>query len=185
MTAHVALLRGIGPGNPKMRNAALKSVFEQAGFEGVRTVISSGNVIFESAEPDRAVLEDRIEGALQAHLGRHCSAIVRTRRQLVLLAGLDVFDAFDDSPSQRCNVTFLKRRAHTDLDHLGGSGQLTELGAEVVGVRNQAIFTVFDTTRGDNPKFLRDLERALGSEITMRTWRTVHRITSALRDDRG
>ena len=48
MIKYVALLRGIGPGNPNMRNDKLRSVFEKLGFSNVKTVISSGNVLFES-----------------------------------------------------------------------------------------------------------------------------------------
>lgn len=42
MTTYVALLRGIVPLNPNMRNEKLRGVFEKLGFTNVRTVISSG-----------------------------------------------------------------------------------------------------------------------------------------------
>ena len=175
MTAHVALLRGIAPANPKMRNAALRQVFEQAGLDQVRTVISSGNVIFDSSGHDRRALEAHIEQALERHLGAPCSTIVRSRRQMVLLAGLDVFDGYDDGPSQRCNVTFLKRPLPSGAVRLGD-----EPGARVVAVRSRAVFTVIDTTSGATPSLMRELERAYGREITTRTWRTVHRIVDAM-----
>lgn len=171
---HVALLRGIAPSNPKMHNAELRRVFEAAGFDHVRTVISSGNVLFDADETDRAVIEQRIEAALETHLGTHCSAIVRSRRQIALLAGLDVFDDYDDTPAQRCNVTFLQRAPSTPLPEFE-----PEPGATVVAVRSQAVFTVIDTTRAGTPRLMRDLERSFGRAITMRTWRTVHRILDA------
>ncbi len=177
MTSYVALLRGIAPANPKMRNAALRGVFEQVGLEQVRTVISSGNVLFDSAESDRGTLERRIEEALEEHLGAPCSTIVRSGRQMALLAGLDVFDDYDDGPTQRCNVTFLKRARPAASIRLRD-----EPGARVVAVRNQAVFTVIDTTTGTTPALMRELERVCGREITMRTWRTVHRILDAMSD---
>jgi len=175
MTSYVALLRGIAPTNPLMRNAALRSVFEQAGLDHVRTVISSGNVIFESPSGNRDALEDLIEVTLEEHLGAPCTTIVRSQRQIALMAALDVFDAYDDdSPTQRCNVTFLKRaRSGSSIDLDG------EPGAEVVAVRNQAVFTVLDTTSTATPRLMRRLDRVCGPEITMRTWRTVHRIRAA------
>ena len=179
MTAHVALLRGIAPSNPLMHNAALRQVVEEAGMEHVRTVISSGNVLFDSAETDRSTLEDVIEQALEAHLGAPCSTIVRSRRQVALLAGLDVFDGFDDGPTQRCNVTFLKRPAPASTIRLGNEG------AQVVAVQNQAVFTVIDTTRDGTPAVMRELEQVCGPQITTRTWRTVHRIHDALAQDRA
>jgi uncharacterized protein (DUF1697 family) len=50
---YTALLRGIGPSNPNMRNEKLREVFQKLGFQNVQTVISSGNVLFES--PARGV----------------------------------------------------------------------------------------------------------------------------------
>lgn len=72
---HVALLRGIGPGNPKMRNPEIVRVLTEAGLDGVEAVISSGNYVF-SSDADRGELEDRIEAAMAAHLGAPCSTIV-------------------------------------------------------------------------------------------------------------
>jgi uncharacterized protein (DUF1697 family) len=46
MVKYVALLRGIAPTNPNMRNDKLRGVFEKLSFENVKTVISSGNVVF-------------------------------------------------------------------------------------------------------------------------------------------
>lgn len=51
MPEYVALLRGIGPANPNQRNDKLRGVFEEFGFEDVRTV-SSGNVLFRSDSTD-------------------------------------------------------------------------------------------------------------------------------------
>jgi uncharacterized protein (DUF1697 family) len=49
---YVALLRGIGPSNPNMRNEKLRGVFEKLGFDNVQTVISSGNVLFQTPTKD-------------------------------------------------------------------------------------------------------------------------------------
>ncbi|MBA3630747.1 MAG: DUF1697 domain-containing protein [Actinobacteria bacterium] len=51
MKSYVALLRGIGPSNPNMRNDRLRAVFEDLGFSNVRAVISSGNACLIAAPP--------------------------------------------------------------------------------------------------------------------------------------
>lgn len=170
---HVALLRGIGPGNPKMRNAELVRVLSEAGLDDVRAVISSGNFLFRADGTDRRALEQRIEAALEAHLGAPCSTIVRSRRQLHGLAGLGVFDGRDDGPASRCQVTFLKRPPRS------GAGVPDGDGYEVLGVQRQAVFFVVDTTRAKTPDVMALLERTYGREITTRTWRTVERIRRA------
>ena len=172
---HVALLRGIGPGNPKMRNAVLLDVLQRAGLDDVTAVISSGNYLFSATERDRRRLEERIEHALLGHLGAPCTAIVRSRRQIDGIAGLDVFDGFDDSPVERCNVTFLQRGARA-----GAKVPTHGDGYRIVAIRRQCIFFTVDAQRQKTPEIMRLLETGYGRAITTRTWRTVHRIARAL-----
>jgi len=47
MPRFVAFLRGVSPLNARMPE--LKSSFEAAGFRNVRTVLSSGNVVFDAS----------------------------------------------------------------------------------------------------------------------------------------
>ena len=170
--AYVALLRGIAPSNPKMRNAELAGVFEGLGLDDVATVISSGNVLFSTDSRSPRQLETRIEAALLDHLGAPCTTILRSRRQIEELAGLDVFDAYDDGPTERGNVTFLKRAPTADPPEVGP-------GASILAVRDRAVFSIVDTTASKTPDLMAKLERAYGKEISTRTWKTVHRIAKA------
>lgn len=174
MVAYVALLRGIAPTNPKMRNAELRRVFEGLAFDDVRTVISSGNVVFASDDRSAVRLEARIEEALHDHLGAPCTTMLRTRRQIDDLAGSGAFDEHDDGPSDRCNVTFLKRRPPpSQVPPDVGTGSV------LVAVRDREVLTAVDTTGPGTPIVMARLEQAYGTEITTRTWRTVHRIAAA------
>ena len=168
---HVALLRGIGPGNPKMQNPELVRVLNSIGLHDVTAVISSGNYIFHSDERDRSVLEKHIETALEDHLGNACSAIVRSRRQIEDLCRMDVFDAFDDGPTDRCHVTFLQQRPAGN-ERLPADGD----GYRVLGVRRNSVFLVVDSTQSRTPEVMRLMEKTYGKQITTRTWRTVQRI---------
>jgi uncharacterized protein (DUF1697 family) len=79
---YVALLRGINVGgkNP-VSMADLRSTMEEGGYEGVRTYIASGNVLFDSDRPATG-LEDHIEGLLEARFGVPLVVVVRSERQL-------------------------------------------------------------------------------------------------------
>lgn len=59
----VALLRGVNVNGITIKNAELGAVFDKLGLRDVRTVLASGNVVFESPEPP-AILKPRIEAAL-------------------------------------------------------------------------------------------------------------------------
>lgn len=90
MTDYVALLRGVAPAFEGMKNRQLAGALGGAGFDVVRTVGSSGNVLFHSDDRSRRRLERSAEEALHGHLGRPCTAIVRSRRQLErLLASVE------------------------------------------------------------------------------------------------
>lgn len=178
MPAYVALLRGIGPANPKMRNAELRKVFERLAFDDVRTVISSGNVLFATGERSAPALEGRIEGALLDHLGAPCTAILRSRGQITHLLRSDTFAPYDDGPTGRCHVTFLKRRPSASR-----RSPQAEAGTLVLAVRARAVFSVIDsTTPAPGAELMARIEATYGRESTTRTWRTVHRIAAAFTD---
>jgi len=48
MVKYAALLRGMSPSNPNMRNEKLRSVLKALVLRMFQTVISSGNILFES-----------------------------------------------------------------------------------------------------------------------------------------
>jgi uncharacterized protein (DUF1697 family) len=172
--AYVALLRGIAPTNPKMRNAELRRVFEECGLDEVRTVIASGNVLFCSPDRSRVALEARLEAALADHLGAPCATIIRSRGQIARVLSSGVFAGLEDEASSRFNVTFLKRRpsAGTPTPQVGP-------GAEVLEVRGQEVFSVVDTGASKTPDLMAVVERTYGKEVTTRTWKTVGRIAAA------
>ena len=65
MTRYVAFLRGINSGrNPALGMDRLRRIFEDLGFQDVRTVIASGNVLFETGAADQRALEERVETAV-------------------------------------------------------------------------------------------------------------------------
>ena len=68
MHRYVAFLRGVSPMNAKM--ADLKRCFESAGYANVRTVLASGNVVFDSAAKSDRILASAIERAMDKHLER-------------------------------------------------------------------------------------------------------------------
>jgi uncharacterized protein (DUF1697 family) len=170
---HVALLRGIGPMNPNMRNEMLRGVLERLGFENVETVITTGNVVFDAEDRDVAALEARIEAAWPEQLGFQSTTIIRTAEQIARLVAWNPFGAMADTPARSLQVTFLKYEPDAALDLAGvAEGR----GYSIVGVQDRSVCSVIDMTGSATPDLMRRLEQTLGKEITTRTWKTVHRI---------
>jgi uncharacterized protein (DUF1697 family) len=70
MATYIALLRGINVGRAKrIAMADLRTLFEDLGFENVRTLLNSGNVVFETARTTKAKLISQIEPAVARATG--------------------------------------------------------------------------------------------------------------------
>jgi uncharacterized protein (DUF1697 family) len=155
-----------------MRNSELRSVFSGLGYAGVGTVLSSGNVLFETSEASDAALEPAIERAMQEHLGAPCACFVRSRHRMERLVGAGVFDDLDDTGTRRCMVTFLKagrpRGPELPYEHDG---------SVALALHDDALFSVVDTSRP--PTILHWMEREYGRANTTRSWRTVRRVMAS------
>lgn len=172
MTKYVALLRGIGPGNPNMRNDKLRAVFESLGFTNVASVISSGNILFEADEHDAATLESTIEQALTERLGIASKVIIRSQQDIEKLLVSRPFGERTHSPETSLNVTFLRTAPPLETDPPSGEHYT------VIKVYPREICSVIDTTQAKTPDFMLKAERIYGKEITTRTWKTVERIAA-------
>jgi uncharacterized protein (DUF1697 family) len=173
----VALLRGIGPGNPNMRNDKLRAVIEGVGCRNVQSVISSGNVLFDTDRRGMRALEQEIEAAWPQQLGFTSTTIIRTRTQIEQLVEQNPFGDLEDAPSSRLQVTFLQRgpeKDRTPPDTPEGCGY------RIVAVTEGALCSSVDLSGATTPDLMRWLEREYGTAITTRTWKTVHRIASKL-----
>ena len=177
MTKYVALLRGIGPGNPNMRNDKLRGFFEDLGFTKVKTVISSGNVLFESPSRNVNELERTIEEALPTKLGFHSTTIIRSRQQLQRLFAQNPFKGMEHSQKSSLNVTFLKRKTKTNIQF---PYKVENRAYTILGMYAKAICSVLDLTSPKTPDLFTWLEKRFGKEITTRTWKTVERILKVM-----
>ncbi|WP_066041389.1 DUF1697 domain-containing protein [Herbiconiux solani] len=66
---YAALLRGVNVNGVTVKSAELAELFRSLGFAGVKTVLASGNVVFETADGDRPALKARIEKGLAERFG--------------------------------------------------------------------------------------------------------------------
>ncbi|MBI2657130.1 DUF1697 domain-containing protein [Candidatus Woesearchaeota archaeon] len=170
MAKYAALLRGITPANPNMKNEKLRFLFEKLGFSNVQTVISSGNVLFESKSKNIKKLEAMIEKALPK-LGFKSTTIIKSKEQLQQLIDKNPFKGMEDTTKSRLNVTFLKNEPKTSLKfpHHGK-------GCTILGIYEDAACSSIDLTGTKTPDLMLFLEKQFGKEITTRTWKTVNRI---------
>lgn len=92
MTRYVALLRGINVGGINIKMADLRRVFVDLGFDDVRTVLASGNVLFTSDATDAAQLKATVEAALRKVFGYEAWVFVLDIARLAAIVEAYPFD---------------------------------------------------------------------------------------------
>ena len=167
MARYIAFLRGVSPMNAKMPE--LKSCFEAEGFGDVRTLLSSGNVVFNARSSPMALLERRAETAMQARLGRSFDTIIRSAKFLQEFVESDPFAEFDIGPTEKRVVTFLRSAAELNIKlpvERDGASILKFTGSEAL-----AVYAPGPT----GPLFMGLIERTFGKNVTTRTLETVRK----------
>ena len=173
MTRYAALLRGIMPANPNMSNEKLRLLFEGLGLRHVQTVLSSGNILFETSSQDVKGLETKIEKVLPARLGFTSTTIILSQKQLQDLVDHKPFGKIEDTPQSKLNVTFLKNPPKTRWIF---PFKPENKSFTFVTLHDRALCSVIDLTFAKTPDLMTWLEKEFGKEITTRTWKTVHKI---------
>ncbi len=171
MPRFVAFLRGVMPTNAKM--PALKAAFESAGFSNVRTVLGSGNVVFDSSVQDEIEIERRAEEAMTKTLGRSFYTIVRSASYLQGLVASNP-DAVNGIPVNAKRVISFMREAQQPKVPL----PLAEHGASVFLTAGREVFTAYLPSE-KGPVFMALIERAFGTNVTTRTLDTVAKCSVA------
>ena len=171
MPRYIALLRGVSPMNAKMPE--LKRCFEDAGFGNVRTLLSSGNVAFDSPKRSELSLARKIEAAMAQSLDRSFWTVVRPASHLLALIEADPFASLHLPENAKKVVTFLREPPTARL-----ALPMEKNGARILAMRGLEILTAY-TPQPGNPAFMALLERTFGGEITTRTWDTVRKCAAA------
>jgi uncharacterized protein (DUF1697 family) len=133
--ALVALLRAVNVGGTgKMAMTDLKAVCEAAGFEGVRTYIASGNVVFHTSMTV-ASAKQALEAGLAKHAGRPLGVLMRTAKEMTaVLAG----NPFPQAPGNRVMAVFLDEKTSPGMLE-GVTGQAADeairLGVREIYIR--------------------------------------------------
>jgi uncharacterized protein (DUF1697 family) len=97
VTAYVALIRAVNlTGTGRLPKDDLKAMGEACGFDGVRTFINSGNLLFTSDLAESTV-QKRMEERLADYFGKPWRVHVRSAREMAAAAKGNPFT--DEKPS--------------------------------------------------------------------------------------
>jgi uncharacterized protein (DUF1697 family) len=171
MPRYVAFLRGVSPLNASMHD--LRRSFEAGGFANVKTVLGSGNVVFDARSTSEASLEQTAETVMHESLGRTFYTIVRPLMALRAVLDSDPYAHFKFPPAAKRVVSFLRKPAAAEL-----AFPIESDGVQILGAIGREVFTAYvPSVKG--PVFMKLLESTFGREVTTRTWETVKKCAAA------
>src|SRR6187549_1770186 len=134
MPRYIAFLRGVSPMNAKMPE--LRRCFESAGFTNVKTLLSSGNVVFDTRKSSEIALERKIQKALAKDLSRTFDTFVRAVDHLRDLLDQDPYAEFNVPARAKRVITFLREAQKPKLP-------IAVDGATIFTVKGREVFTAY------------------------------------------
>ncbi len=169
---YVALLRGINVGgNKKVPMADLKKLLEKAGYTNVKTLLASGNVLFDAPKTDAAKLRAALEKLLAGRFGFAVPVLIRTQQEIAALVKTDPFKGVMVTPDTRLYVTFLPgpHKSTLKIPYSSPDGGLRILRATPGDVCS----VVTLSPSANTIDLMATVDKEFGKTVTTRSWNTV------------
>ena len=169
---HIALLRGINVGRAKrVAMADLRALVEGLGYEDVRTLLNSGNVVFTVARGARGDPADRIEQALATRLGVASRVTVLTAAELATVVRSNPLRAVARDPSRLLVAVLTNPADRIRLKPLARMNWKRE--AIAIGTRVSYLWCPQGMIESPLAKAV---GRVLGDATTTRNWATMMKL---------
>ncbi|HMH29479.1 MAG TPA: DUF1697 domain-containing protein [Steroidobacteraceae bacterium] len=178
MTICIALIRGInvGRGN-RVAMSNLRDLMIELGHTNVRTLLNSGNIIFQSKRASAARIASAIENAITANCGFSAAVTVMSAQELDLIVDENpLLHAVDDHA--RHLVAFITHPKHLEV--------LRPMLAQrwkpdALAITNRTAYLWCSTGILDS-KLLKTFSRMAGATVTTRNWATVLKLQAAAKE---
>ena len=170
MTIYISLIRGINVGGKKFLMTDLKYLYTSMGFEGVKSYIKSGNIIFKSAKGNIKEFEEDIENEIQKSHNQQVAVLIRTLDEFKKIIHSNPF--FEEDIG-KLYVTFLKEKPdQTPKDMIDQKKEAFER-FQIIG---KEIYLYLPNGYGRTKINNNFLEKQFNLKATTRNWRTVTRL---------
>ncbi|MFN8386025.1 MAG: DUF1697 domain-containing protein [Anaerolineales bacterium] len=177
-TQYLALLRGINVGgNNIIKMVDLKACFESMGLTDVITYIQSGNVIFKSAEKDKAKLTKKIEAGLSSTFGYEARLVIVSHKQLKQTVGGCSAWFGKDLDKFQCNVIFL-REPLTPKEAMKNVS--VKEGVDNAYVGKDALYFSCLTSRASSSHLTKIIGLPVYQSMTIRNWNTTTKLLALM-----
>jgi uncharacterized protein (DUF1697 family) len=176
MTTYLALLRGVNVGgHKKVPMSELRDLCAKLGFRNARTILQSGNLIFECAARATAGLEGALEAALKKEIGVETQLIVRTTAEWRDAIDANPFTAEAESDPSHLLLMFLRDAPSANAMK---ALQAAIQGREIVRAKGRVAYLVYPDGIGRSKLTIDVIEKHLATRGTARNWNTVSKMAA-------
>lgn len=169
---NIALLRAINLAGKNMVSMAdLRELFTDAGFDNVKTLLQSGNVIFDGKTTGRF-----LEQEAEKRLGFAIDFFLRSAREWDAIVDANPFPRQAKDDPGHLLVLTLKNVGPTL------SRPVEWPGPEIIRVDGRNAYAFYPNGVGRSKFTNAVIEKKLGTRVTGRNWHTVLKIQAALRE---
>jgi len=164
-------------GHRPVKMDAVQTVFQQLGYQHVKTLGASGNVLFETPRGDQVALVKEIEEKLEQAFGSTIRVVVRTLPEIQTLVDADPFTNIPVTPYTRLLITFLSEKPENQVKFPYTSPENDFVIVRVFPNEICSVATLSPTHQRTG--LLSFLEKEFVQNITTRNWNTIMRIVKS------
>ena len=170
-TTYIGLLRAInlGPHN-RVAMGELRDMCATIGLDEAKTLLASGNVVFQSRIASSDKLEQALEAASTRHLGVTTDYFVRSAEEWKAIIKANPFPK--EAKSDPGHLLLMCLRAAPTAAQVAAL-QAAIKGREIVKAKGKQAYFVYPDGVGRSKLTIQVIEKALGTRGTARNWNTV------------
>ena len=175
MTTHIALLRAVNVGGTKkIAMAQLRDFAAALGLGNARTLLQSGNLVFDSDAASPA-LEERLAREAEKRLGLVTDFFVRTTKEWNAIVSQNPFpDEATRDPARFVALLLKKAPAATAVKAL----EAAITGRERIRAIGSQLYAVYPDGQGESRLTNKLIESKLDTRATGRNWNTVLKLAA-------
>ncbi len=162
-------------GKKKVPILLLKKALQNTDFLNVKTLLHSGNVIFERDQQTKEV-SAIVEKVLATNFPFLIDTIIRPFNEITALIQSNPFKEIVVTPQLRLSITFLAEKPSKELKE---KKNFPKGDFEILTVTDHEVASAFTLSKSmGTTKLMEILEKYYGKRVTTRNWNTVVKIGS-------
>jgi uncharacterized protein (DUF1697 family) len=175
MALTIGFLRAVNVAGRKIMMADLRAMLVDLGFEDAKTVLNSGNVVFDAGRQGGAALEAKLEAATETTFGLATDWHVRTGPEWAAALAANPFPDFATADPSHMVVAPMKSAPAADAV---AALQAAVTGPEKLAAVGRELFITYPDNIGESKLTLAVIERRLGVRATGRNWNTAMKLAA-------